>query len=300
MEFRQLEALKYVVELESFSEAAKQMSISQPSVSSQIIALEHEFGCPLLVRRPSRTTPTEHGKALYRYAVDILAMRDKAVASCGRHMEMSGVITIAASTLPYQFVLPVLTAEFSLKHPDANFRLVGGDSISVAQEVLAGSADLGLVGTRYESTELEYVPFMEDSLVMVAPATEPYTHLNEETLTLEDLFSLPFITREEGSGTRVELGSYIRRHGYDEDALRVVAQMDNPDAIMKAVEQGLGFTILSSLAAADFIRNGKVLVFNLPGNLAKRKIYLVWARNRRLSTVSETFLRFAARYNDIA
>ena len=132
MEFWQLEAFNLIVDTGSFSEAAKQMGITQPTVSVQISALEREFG-RLLERQPGKAVATQTGQALYRYAAEILALRDKAVATHSKQPDMDGTITIAASSIPYQFVLPVLAAQFSMQHPDVRFSLLGGDSADAAR-----------------------------------------------------------------------------------------------------------------------------------------------------------------------
>ncbi|NLW78003.1 MAG: LysR family transcriptional regulator [Ruminococcaceae bacterium] len=295
MEFRQLEALKLIIDTGSFSAAAKQMGVTQPSVSSQISALEREFGCRLLTRQPGRAIPTETGRALYRYAEEILALRDKAIATYGSHREMSGTITIAASSIPYQFVLPVLTAQFSLQYPDARFHLAGGDSTSAAALVLAEKADLGMVGTLPPSPKLLCEPIMEDELMVLAPAQPPYTQWQQQPVPVEDILAAPFVAREEGSGTWAEVEHYLTHQGYEGGALRVVTRMDNPDAIIKAVEQGLGITMLSSLAASEYMRGGRVLALPLAGGPVKRKLYLIRRKDKTLSAITEAFARFAAR-----
>ncbi len=294
MEFRQLEALKLIVDTGNFSEAAKAMGITQPSVSTQISLLEREFGCQLLRRQPGKTAPTETGRMLYKYAVEILALRDKAISACGHHREMGGVITVAASSIPNQFVLPVLTAQFALQYPDAQFQLTSTDSSGAAGMVLDGAADLGMVGTVLQSEELEYEPILEDELVVITPKQPPYTEWAVGPVKAASLLGLPFVAREPGSGTWAETESYLEQQGCDSGALRVVAQMDNPDAIVKAVEQGLGVTMMSSLAANDYAGSGNVLVFPLANSPAKRKIYLVRAKGKRLPAVTEVFAHFAA------
>ncbi|MDL2217518.1 LysR family transcriptional regulator [Christensenellaceae bacterium OttesenSCG-928-M15] len=294
MEFRQLEAFKLVVETGSFSEAAKQMGIKQPSVSAQISALEQEFGNKLLLRQPGNATPTKTGKTLYRYCVDILALRDKAASACFMPREMSGTITIAASSIPYQFVLPVLCAQFSLQYSHAKFELMGSDSAGAVDMVLKGQASLGVVGTVFDSDQLEFIPILEDELVAITPAMPPYSGWSDRPIEVEALMDAPFVAREAGSGTWVEIAAYLEQRGYDSGALRVVAQMDNPDAIAKAVEQGLGVTMLSSLAASEYKRRGNVLVFPLAGSPAKRKLYLVRLKTAKLSAVTRAFSQFAA------
>jgi DNA-binding transcriptional LysR family regulator len=298
MEFRQLEALKRIIDSGSFSEAAKQMNLTQPSISAQIGALERELGCRLLTRRPGSVVPTETGGALYRYAEQILALRDKAAAACGRR-EVSGTVTVAASSIPYQFVLPVLTAQFSMLHPDARFVLTeSGDSASAAALVLAGEADLGMVGTLPQSEDLLCDPVMEDELLVVTPAQPPYTSWPKNLARLEDILDAPFVARKEGSGTWAEVERYLERQGYGGGALRVVARIGKPEAIVQAVERGMGVTMLSSLAAAEYLREGRVLAFSLADSPFKRKLYMLRRKGKPLPAVAETFARFAARRAD--
>jgi DNA-binding transcriptional LysR family regulator len=134
--------------------------------------------------------------------------------------------------------------------------------------------------------------------MVATPAANPYDQWQKSPATMEDILDAPFVAREEGSGTWAEVERYLERQGYDSGALRVVARMDNPDAIVKAVEQGMGITILSSLAAAEHARKGGILVFPLAGEPVKREIYLVRVKKRMLSFAAETFARFVSQRAD--
>lgn len=298
MEFRQLETFVLVVELGSFSEAAKKMRVTQPAISAQISSLEKEFGTKLVTRRPGRAVPSETGETLYTYAQQILALRDKAVASCARTSGTKGTLTIAASSIPNRFVLPVLTAEFRMKYPDVQFELVGTDSAGAVKAVLNGKADLGLTGTVPKDAGLAYEPFMEDELVVVAPATAPYTGIQGDVMEMESLLEFPFIIREPGSGTRTEIEAYLENQGLESGALNISAQMNFPDAIANAVAQGLGITIMSRLAATDYARGREMLIFKLAGRQARRKLYLVYPKDRKLNVLAMNFINFAARRSE--
>jgi DNA-binding transcriptional LysR family regulator len=292
MEFRQLEALKLISDTGSFSETAKQMGVTQPTVSAQISALEQEFGVKLLTRQPGKAAPTEIGRALYGYAVEILALRNEAIAAYGRRHEAGGAVTIAASSIPYQFVLPILMAQFSMKYPDAVFSLIGGNSAGVAALVAAGKADIGIAGAVFPGEEVSYEPILKDELMLITPAGPPYTQWPQGAVRMDDILRMPFVAREVGSGTWAEVEHYLAKQGYDSGALQVVARMDNPDAILKAVEQGLGIAILSSLAAGEYRRKGNILSFPLAGEPVKRDIYLVRAKGRKIPPIAEVFARF--------
>lgn len=294
MEFRQLEAFKLISELGSFSAAAQKLNVTQPTVSSQISLLEREFATQLFDRQPGKVVPTETGKALYSYAEQILDLRDKALATHGNKKDMAGTITIAASSIPYLFILPILTAQFSLKYPDVTFNLLSGDSAIATNHVLNGRADLGMVGTIFHCDDLEFEPILEDELVIVAPKTEPYTSWSQCPVKMDEILASPFVAREEGSGTWAELENYLESQGYDGGALRIVARMENPDAIVKAIEQGMGITILSSLAASEYKRKNEVLTFPLECTPVKRKIYLIRRKDMKFPVATETFAHFVS------
>jgi DNA-binding transcriptional LysR family regulator len=213
MEFRQLEAFKLISDNGSFSETAKLMGITQPTVSAQISSLEREFGGELLLRQPGKAVSSEAGVALYKYAVEILELKNRAITACGRHQDMGGNIAMAASSIPYQFVLPVLSAQFAMKHPDVTFTLTGGNSAGVIDLILSGDADLGMVGSVFPNENLSYEAILEDELVAVTPACAPYTGWDKSRAELADILSSPFAAREEGSGTWAELTHYLERHG---------------------------------------------------------------------------------------
>ncbi|MGD9560256.1 MAG: selenium metabolism-associated LysR family transcriptional regulator [Oscillospiraceae bacterium] len=296
MDIKQLEAFVNVVDSGSFSKAAKLLHVTQPTISVHIATLEGEMGCKLIGRLPSESALTETGKALYGYAKEILVLRDKALTMCKKpSADAQGTIHIAASSIPYQYVLPVLISEFHLKYPLAQFEVGSYDSAAVATQVLDGSADIGMTGAVVEDDALLYDAFMEDALVVVIPQTAPFENVGQNGLSLDELVQLPFILRGPGSGTRIETEAYLNENGIEVDALNAVAQMDNTDAIIKAVSQGLGISIVSQLSASDYERFGTIRISRLQGSRILRKLYLVRRKNSPLPTLADAFVRFATR-----
>ncbi len=113
MELRQLEAFSYVVETGSFSQAAKLLHVSQPTVSAHVTALERELGLTLIARTTREAGPTEAGRLLFEYAGRILALRRQADEELRRFAtELSGTVTVAASTIPGRYFLPRMLAAF--------------------------------------------------------------------------------------------------------------------------------------------------------------------------------------------
>lgn len=292
MDFRQLEAFRLVTETGSFSEAATHLGVSQPSISTHISALETELGGKLFIRRARHSELTKRGELLYPYAVDMLNLREKALKVCGNHTGITGTVSVAASSIPYQFVLPIMAAQFALKNAEVQFDLSSVDSARAVQLVLDDEVDMGMAGTEIQHAGLNYEAILEDELVVVTPNKAPYTEWSAAPVQIESLLDVPFVIREQGSGTRTEIESYLEQQGYENGALRVIATMDNPDALIKSVEQGLGITMLSSLAATDYERKGTIKVFKLANSPAKRKLYLVTKQGRVLSKAAAAFANF--------
>ncbi len=290
VDFKQLEAFVCVAKSGSFSRAAERLFLTQPTISAHIKALEEELGAQLLVREPKEARLSERGEMLYEYALNLLSLRDQAIAACAEQSgALSGVVAIAASTVPGQHVLPRLTAAFRQAHPAVTFALTSGDSAGVVADVLAGKAEIGLTGTLLKNPKLAYRDFMTDELVVAAPPAAPYASMAGEALDARDLLGMPIILREPGSGTRRELEAYLERKGIQPGALQVAAQMDNPDAVKSAVAQGLGVSVLSRLSCAEEARQGKLRLFHLRGERLFRKLYLVRPVHRALSPAAEAF-----------
>lgn len=298
MDIKQLDAFVNAADQGNFSRAAKCLHLTQPTVSAHIASLEKELGGRLFDRLPTEVVLTDTGKLLYDYAVKILQLRDQALVRCKLNgTNASDTIRIAASTIPHQYVLPIVTAEFHMKYPAAQFQLCGGDSAAVATAVLRGAVDVGMTGATIEDEELQYSAFMQDELVVVTPAAAPYLALQPKDFTLEMLAAAPLIAREPGSGTRAEAESYLLERGIALDALNIVAEIDNPDAIIKAVEEGLGISIVSRLSASSYERFGHIRVFPLEGQQVHRTLYFVQHKTRALPPMAAAFARFMNRTN---
>ena len=122
MDIKQLEAFVYVVETGSFSRAGELLHLTQPTISAHVAALEQELRIKLILRTTKETCPSEAGRLLYDYAKKILQTREEAVeAISGFSRNMTGTVTVAASSIPGQYFLPKLLQSFREKYPDIRF-----------------------------------------------------------------------------------------------------------------------------------------------------------------------------------
>ena len=157
MDIKELEAFVYVVENCSFSRAAELLHLTQPTISSHISALERKLGIKLVVRTTKETYPSDAGKLLYKYAKEILQVRENAaIALRNFSQEMKGTISIAASTVPSQYYLPHLLQDFRARYPDITFNIQMEDSPKVVELVATRSVEIGFCGTMVASHKCVY------------------------------------------------------------------------------------------------------------------------------------------------
>ena len=288
---KQLEAFVATAEFSSFTKASEELFLTQSTVSSHINALENTLGVRLIQRSArQRVTLTKEGEQVYREAREILdrcqALQDLKNQTRDNHL------VIGASSVPGQCLMPEIMAEFLAVCPDCHYVQLRGDSIRIHQYLAQGKANLGFVGMAPNPREYHYHPIAEDRLVLITANKEPYRTLHQNGTSGLDLLSMPMILREENSGTRQEMEQYLRRQQIDPDSLNVIAQIDNPEAIRSSVSRGLGVSVMSVLAAREYLLTGRLLSFELGDQGAYRKIYLTWRKEAQLSAGEQKFLEF--------
>jgi DNA-binding transcriptional LysR family regulator len=294
LEFKQLEAYVKVYELKSFSRAAEALFISQPSVSAYINALENELRTQLIFRSTKEFQPTKSGTLLFEYAKDMLALRDKALVSVSSSADGStGTIDILASSVPAQYILPQVLGAFRKQYPNIAFTLKQTDSREVVKGISQLESDIGFVGAKMDSAKCLYEDFMTEKLVMIAPYEDRY--MTAEPLEPQDIARMlrdeKFVTREVGSGTRIEYEEYLEKVGIDPSKLNISTCFNSTQSIIQAVACGLGVSIVSELAARHYIQQKMVAVIPVD-SLPERHFHLVLKKDCIRPAVVDTFLAF--------
>ena len=298
MEFKQLEAFVAVVDYGSFSEAARRLYLTQPTISAPIRSLEDELHMKLIIRTTKKTTVTAKGYQLYDSAVRMLDIRNNLLENfTGAHKHM---IDLAASTIPSSYLLPELLAAFGKAHPDVYFHSVQSDSAESIIRVLDGTVDLALVGQNTRDESCVFLPFCYDELVLATPVTDRYlslySHLPDEPVSFRDFAKDPIIIREKGSGTKKEMDLFLEKNGIIPGNLNVVARMNDLESIKKSIVNGLGISILSSRSVTDLQKTKQILVFPLGEPTHKRSFYIVYSKNRILKPHVKQFIQFVRDY----
>lgn len=288
MNIAQLTTFVMVVEHGSFSEAARLLGISQPAVTMQVQALETEVGATLLDRRYRRIDLTEAGRLLLPKAKRILAeleeTREQIASLSGT---VTGRLVVAASTTPGVYVIPRMLGAFVEKYPDVGVTLVVHDTAEVVSAVESGAAQLGVTGGTVRGARATFEELGTDELVVIAPPESPLA--KRRSLTLADLADETWVMRESGSATRQSGEKLLREHGVNPDELRVATELGTGEAIVCAVEGGLGIAIVSRYVAEKAVALGTVAIVRTAETPASRPLYLVLPRGT-LSRAAEAFL----------
>ena len=293
MNLKQLEAFVQVAEGGSFSKAARELYLTQPTISAHISSLEKELNVRLFVRNTKEVSLSDNGKDLYKYAKQMVDLQGKIEEHFGMKKDSGKhCITIAASTIPAQYLLPKVLMCFNEKYPEEQFKIKETDSAQVLTQIVDCMADVGFTGTVLEKKHCKYIPFYKDELVIIAPNTEKYRRFQEECPNdISWLKREHVIMREEGSGTRKEAEKQLRSAGVNMADLEIIASIENQETIKKSVRQGIGVSILSRLAATDEAKAGQMLIFPIPGADEGRDINVVYNRNYQLSRSAERFIK---------
>jgi DNA-binding transcriptional LysR family regulator len=291
MELNQLKAFCAVVEKRSFSRAGEVVFLSQPTVSLQISSLEQELSTQLLDRRAREITVTKTGETLYQYAKRILRLINEAEQAIEQLKGlMKGTLTLGASTIPGEYLLPSLLAEFKGLHPAIDIDLQISDTQGVITKVLAHEVEIGFVGTLERSDKLVFKSLATDKLVLIAPADS--TWLRQDSLSVEQLRGIPFILRESGSGTRITIKQKLLEKGITEEDLKVVMRLGSTAAVKRAVESGLGVSFVSEKAIENEIRLGTIKTIPVKDLELDREFFIVHSGKKSHSPAAQALLQF--------
>lgn len=286
MNLHQLRIFSTVAKLGSFSRAAEELRISQPSVSIQVADLERALGVDLFERLGKHVYLTEAGRVLEEYARRMLTLAAEAETAVAEVRGMRrGRITVGASHTPGTYLLPHVIAQYQERFPQMSVTLEIANTRRVQEQLLRHEVDLGVVGAEIDSPQLRVEPFMEDELVLVAAPSHPLARVG--SVKAGGLLDHRVILRERGSGTRTAVEHALRAAGL---ALVPSMELGSTEAVKEAVAAGLGVAMLSRLALRPEIGAGRLVVVPAPDLTIRRRFYVAQHRSRRLSRALQSFL----------
>lgn len=247
MSDRRLQVFHAVARLLSFTKAAEVLHMTQPAVTFQIRQLEEQFDTRLFDRAHNRVTLTEAGHVAYEYA-EVIFEKYAELENAIREVtgNISGSLTLGASTTIAEYMLPALLGDFNSTNPEVLLRLRVSNTEGVVSMVENNVIDLGVVEGPVTNKNLLVEVCRKDDLELVVPPEHPLAE--KESVTVEEILKHPFICREEGSGTRDVIANYLKDQGASKHALKSCLELGSPEAIKGAIQAGMGVSILSSVS----------------------------------------------------
>jgi LysR family transcriptional regulator, low CO2-responsive transcriptional regulator len=284
---RQLRTFEAVARLKSFSRAAEELNVTQPTVSKQIRLLHEEVGLALLEQIGKKVFLTEAGEQLYATCADWLetwGSFEQTIADLKGVKQ--GRLRVAAVTTTKYF-MPRLLGPFCAQYPGIDIALEVVNRDRLLERLLRNQDDLYVMGVPPENLDIECEPFMENPLVILAPATHPMAQ--SKNLSFTDLANEPFIVRERGSGTRLTVERAFHERNLP---LKIKMELGSNEAIKQAVAGGLGLALLSQSTLSLDVSQKEVAILDVEGFPIKRSWYVVRPRGKQLSVVAKAFLDF--------
>lgn len=290
IDFRKLEAFCKVYELKSFSQAGKELFLSQPTISAHVLSLEKELDVQLLDRMGRVVLPTAAGEVLYQYAKQAFASIESAKAEITQLQdEITGHFIIGGSTIPAHYLIPPVVSGFMKRHPGVTMELRVADTARITDMVLGGELTLGIVGAQEPQPELSYTPILDDDIVIIAPVG---MFAPDATVSAMELARYPWIMREPGSGTRKAFARAMAEHGLDIRRFTIGLTVDSTQAVLQCVCAGLGISVTSRLAVHSMAERGELAIIPLTDVRVRRQFYCVHHAKRHFFPAVTGFVRY--------
>ena len=258
----------------SFTDAAKQLHISQPTVSKYIQDLEHELGVQLFDRSGAKPRLTSAGKTLLPLARKLVRQSIELEELMSSLEEgVVGQLRIACSTTVGKYILPQLAARLCHLHPEISITILRCTPEHAVLNLLDGEADLGVVSFETCSADLDCQEFFEDSIALIVPSDHPWAI--RSSIDPEELLTEPIIIREPTSGTRRVMLEQLAKYDITLDDLTVFLELGNAEAIVSTVNAGFGVSFISTMATACLLKYGEVVQVPVDGLELRRTIFMV-------------------------
>ena len=283
----QLKVFEAIARSGSFTRAAEELFLTQPTVSQQIKQLTKAVGLPLFEQVGKRLYLTDAGQEVLKVCRDIserLSQMEMTLAELKGLKQ--GNLRLAVITTAKYFV-PRLLGPFRHRYPGINISLQVTNRQQVLERLSKNLDDLYILGQPPSNLDISLRPVLENPLVVIAPHNHPLAQ--EKNIPLQRLAEEPFIMREPGSGTRMAVERFFEENRV---TINVEMEIGSNEAIKQAIVGGLGLSVLSRHALALEGKKGPLTILDVEGIPIQRHWYIVYPASKQLSVVASTFLEY--------
>jgi len=288
MNLNQLRVFHVAAKVQSFARAAEAMFLTQPGISKHIKELEGYYGTRLFDRLGKKIVLTQAGEILYERTEIIFNMIDQVKAEINELQGLSrGILNIGASLTIGIYLLPGILGRFRSMYPKIDVHLDIALNQQVAEMLLDNSIDFGFLGAPVNDERFKLEPFFRDELVLIVPGNHEWAP--RDKVEPHDLLGCPFIFSGRGSGTRAVIEDRLGQMGI---VLKNTMEFGNTEAVKKAVEAGLGVSIVSKATISREEQLGVIRALRISGIDLQRPFYFAYRKDKYLSNLDKTFLEF--------
>jgi DNA-binding transcriptional LysR family regulator len=283
----QLKVFEAVARHSSFTRAAEELFLTQPTVSMQVKQLSKAVGMPLFEQVGKRLYLTEAGKRLYATCQDVferLSQFEISIADLKGLKQGSLRLSVVTTA---KYVIPRLLGPFCQRYPGIDVSLTVTNHEYLLDNLGENRDDLYILSQPPDDMDVSIHPFLENPLVVIAWRDHPL--VNEKKIPLKRIAEEPFIMREPGSGTRHAVQQLFDDHGLD---LQVKLDLGSNEAIKQAIAGGLGISVLSVHTLALEGTNSQLAVLDVESFPIQRYWYVIYPSGKQLSLIAQTFFDY--------
>ena len=281
---RQLEVFAAIGQFGTVSAAAERLSMSQSAASTSLSELENQFDCRLFDRNGKRLLLNETGRLLLPKARELLDRASEVEAILAGGLTF-GALRVGATLTIGNYLGTLLVSEFMRRHPGSQVALEVHNTTHIAERVKAFELDLGLIEGEYDDKDLMMTDWVADELAVFCAPDHPLA--KRRSLTIARVLEEWWIVRESGSGTRQTLDRALSQW---RNQLKIRLELEHTEAIMHAVQAGLGIGCVSRLALKESFRRGSLVELKLKEIDLRRKFHFLLHKQKYRTPGIDAFL----------
>jgi LysR family transcriptional regulator, transcriptional activator of the cysJI operon len=281
----------------NFTKAATELYISQPAVSKHIQELEETYKTKLFERNGSKIILTPAGEILLKHTKNIFEIyREIDFDMSSFIKDRQGLLRLGSSTTISQYIISPVLARFHQKQQDIKVNLLNGNTEQIENALINKEIEIGIVEGQSKNQSIKYISFLKDELVLVCNSKNPLVQQNE--ISLNDLKSMKFITRERGSGTLEVIEYALKQVGVKLTDLQIEMQLGSTESIKSYLLNSDCFAFMSIHAVGKELKNNELIVLDVKELSIERYFYIITLLGKS-DSLSELFIQNISSYYNL-
>ena len=281
----------------NFTKAATELYISQPAVSKHIQELEETYKTKLFERNGSKIALTPAGEILLKHTKNIFEIYREIDFDMSSFInERQGLLRLGSSTTISQYIISPVLARFHQKQQDIKVKLLNGNTEQIENALINKEIEIGIVEGQSKNQSIKYVPFIKDELVLVCNTKNRL--VKQKTISLEDLKTMKFITRERGSGTLEVIEYALKQVGVKLTDLQIEMQLGSTESIKSYLFNSDCFAFMSIHAVDKELKNNELIVLDVENLAIERYFYIITLQGKS-DALTELFIQNISSYYNL-